>query len=101
MRASAVGVSAASSSGGWEAERRCSRSPCADRKRNSASSSVFIASPTRFSAREVGHAADGEFLQRVAAAREGDGAPRGAEALVEQPLHVAHLAQEHVLAAVG
>src|SRR2546422_8289850 len=39
-------------------------------------------------AREVGHAADGEFLQRVAAAREGDGAPRGAEALVEQPLHV-------------
>ena len=52
-------------------------------------------------AREVGHAADGEFLQRVAAAREGDGAPRGAEALVEQPLHVAHFAQEHVLAAVG
>src|SRR2546426_11785750 len=51
MRASAVGVSAASSSGGWEAERRCSRSPCAERKRNSASSPVFIASPTRCSAR--------------------------------------------------
>ncbi len=51
MRASAVGVSWASCSGGCEADRRCSRSPCAVRNRNSTSSSAFIASPTRVSAR--------------------------------------------------
>jgi hypothetical protein len=63
---------------------------------------AFIARPTPLErARKVGDARDRQLLQRVVAARERDRAPGGAEALVEQALHVAQLAQEHLLARVG
>ena len=65
------------------------------------SSSPFIACATRASARErLVIARDRKLLQRVLAADERDRAPGGAEALVEQRLHEAHLLHEHFLARV-
>ena len=62
---------------------------------------VHLRADARQRAREIGDARDRKLLQRILAAGERDRAPRGAEALVEQASHEAHLLHEHVLAAVG